>query len=198
MLKEQGIHTQAYDGRSFVGSHCHKYLKTPAYENICESVVRKTVEITNNSDCHAMANDICRDFKTLNSLYAVVHAQRSHTQPLAEKGGDTEDMQNSIDKYMTFFRRRFPGTRISPKQHILEMHCVDFMQSTWLGLGLLGEQGGEEAHALINSIKRRAWGLRSQTDRLMLLMHEHMAHGSCVTCPTVASQTDAKKEKKEE
>ena len=102
VLKEQGIHTQAYHGRPFVGNHCHKYLKTPAYKNICESVVRKTVETTNNSDCHAMANDICRDFKTLNFLYVVVHAQLSHTQPLAEKGCDTEDMQNSIDKYMTF------------------------------------------------------------------------------------------------
>ena len=36
------------------------------------------------------------------------------------------------------------------------MHCVDFMQSTGLDLGLLDEQGGEEAHALINPIKRRA------------------------------------------
>ena len=116
-----------------------------------------------------MANDIRRDFKTLNSLYVVVHAQLSHTQPLAEKGCDTEDMQISIDKYMTVFRRRFPGTRISPKQHNLEMHCVVFMQSTGLGLGLLGEQGGEEAHALISSIKRQAWGLRSET-------------GSCCSC----------------
>ena len=61
-----------------------------------------------------------------------------------------------------------------PKQHILEMHCVDFMQSTGLGFGLPREQGGEEAHALIHSIKRWAWGLHSETDRLMLIMHKHM------------------------
>ena len=91
------------------------YLKTAAYEHIRESVVRKTAETTHDSDCHAMANDICRDFKTLNSLYSVVPTQLSHTQPLAAKGCDIEDMQNSItDEYMTFFRR-FPGTCISPK-----------------------------------------------------------------------------------
>ena len=72
-------------GRLYI--HCHKYLKIPAYEHICESVVRKTVETTNDSDCHAaMANDICRDFQTLNSLYAIVHAQLSHTRSLAGKG----------------------------------------------------------------------------------------------------------------
>ena len=64
-----------------------------------------------------------------------------------------KDMQRSIDEYMAFFRSRFHTARISPKQHILEVHCVDFMQNTGFGLGLLGEQGGE-AHALINLIKQ--------------------------------------------
>ena len=62
-----------------------------------------------------------------------------------------KDMQRSIDEYMAFFRSRFHTARISPKQHILEVHCVDFMQNTGFWLGLLGEQGGEGAHALINS-----------------------------------------------
>ena len=137
-------------GRLYI--HCHKYLKIPAYEHICEShVVRKKVKTTNDSDCH----DISRDSKTLNSLYAVVHAQLSHTRSLAGKGCTWHRRYAEL-KYMAFFRRRFPGTRISPKQHILEMHCADFMQSTGLGLGLLGEQGGEEAHALISTIKHRA------------------------------------------
>lgn len=38
-LKEQSIHTQAHNGRSFVGNYCHKYLK--AYDHICDSVDRE-------------------------------------------------------------------------------------------------------------------------------------------------------------
>ena len=65
-------------GGSFVGNHRHKYLK--AYKHICDSVIRKTIETTGDSECHAVANDICRDFKSLNSLYSVVHTQLSHAQ----------------------------------------------------------------------------------------------------------------------
>ena len=78
VLKEQGILTQAYHGRSFVGNHFHKYLKV--FNHICDGVVRKTIETTDDGECHAVANDICRDFKTLNSLYSVVHTQLLHTQ----------------------------------------------------------------------------------------------------------------------
>ena len=107
-----------------------------------------------------------------------------------------KDMQRSIDEYMAFFRSRFHTARISPKQHISEVHCADFMQNTGFWLDLLGEQGGEEAHALINSIKRRAWGLRSETNRLMLIMHEHMALVSPVLQSQVKLTPPQKKKKK--
>ena len=115
--------------------------------------------------------------ETLNSLYAVVYTQLSHMQSraLAKKGlCDTEDMQNSTDEYVAFFQKKVSWNSHLTKHHIVAMHCVDFMQNTGLGLGLHGEQGEQEADALINSLKRRAWGLRSETDRLMLIMHEHI------------------------
>ena len=129
-----------YHGRYFVSNHCYKYLK--AYDHICDSVVREIIETTDDSECHSVANDICRDFKTLNSLY-YVHTQLSQAQSLTEKGYDIKDMQRSIDEYIAFFRSRFHTAHISPKQHMLDVHCVGFTQNAGFGLGLLGEQMGQ-------------------------------------------------------
>ena len=159
-LKANGICMQAYHGRSFVGNHCHKYLETSVYENICDQVLRKTMEITDNHLLHNLADDISLQFKTLNTLYSVVHKQISPAKPIASN--DMEDLQHSIDRYMAFFRSNFPTVSILPKQHILECHCVDFIRNWGFGLGLHGEQGGEETHAAINQLKRRTWGLKER------------------------------------
>ena len=42
-------------------------------------------------------------------------------------------------------------------------------------LALLGEHGEEETHATVNTLKRRARGLKCEEDRLKVLMSEHLA-----------------------
>ena len=76
---------------------------------------------------------------------------------------------------------------MTPKQHILECHCVDFMKTWRFGLGFLGEQGGEETHAVVNTMKRRTWGLRKETQKLQFIMQEHMALVSLALHAAVAS-----------
>ena len=76
---------------------------------------------------------------------------------------------------MSFYRREFPEVRVIPKQHLLESHCVPWIQRWGFGLCLHGEQGGEETHAAINCLKRRVWGLWSKEQQLRVLMKEHMA-----------------------
>ena len=82
--------------------------------------------------------------------------------------------------YMTFYRARFPEVRIIPKQHVLEAHCVQWIRRWGFGLALHGEQGGEEIHATVNRIQRRAWGMRNYEDRLRLLMKEQLTQASPV------------------
>ena len=56
-------------------------------------------------------------------------------------------------------------------------------------LGLLSEHGGEGAPALIISLKQQAWRLGLESDRLMLIMHEHVALAvsyTHLTLPTTA------------
>ena len=49
------------------------------------------------------------------------------------------------------------------------------MKETRFGLGLLGEQGGEGCHATVNLLKSRTFGLRSEEDKIRLIMTEHQA-----------------------
>ena len=92
------------------------------------------------------------------------------SRALAEKGlCDTEDMQNSTDEYVAFFQKKVSRNSHLTKHHILEMHCVDFMQSTGLGLGLLREQGGEEALTRFDQFNQTAGMATSLRDRLMLI-----------------------------
>ena len=79
---------------------------------------------------------------------------------------------------MTFFRKEFPSTNIIPKQHILEAHCVQFIRSFGFGLGLHGEQGGEEIHATVNKLNDRARGTRNASKRLIILMREQLSAAS--------------------
>ena len=61
------------------------------------------------------------------------------------------------------------------------------MKTLRFGLGLLGKQGGKEIHAVVNTLKRRAWGLGSETQKLQLIMKEHMALVSPALHAAVAS-----------
>ena len=41
-LKHNKIYMQAYHGRSFVGNHCHRYLKEEVCDSVCEIVFSTT------------------------------------------------------------------------------------------------------------------------------------------------------------
>ena len=137
------------------------------------------MEVTDNHNLHREAEDIQVKFLQLNALYSTVHRLISHAKPLPSADEDQEgEIQAAIDRYMAFFRQAFPTTRVLPKQHILECHCVDFMRQWRFGLGLLGEQGGEECHAVVNAIKRRCLGMKQEVAQLMFIIKEQTTMSS--------------------
>ena len=171
VLKKNSITLQAYHGRSMVGNHCHRYLKNDVIDNICNSVVSKTKELVQNEDVISKANQIKEKFKTINQTYAEVHNAVSHCKPISPC--QQENIKTHIETYMSTFRS-LTNTKITPKQHLLECHCAPFIQKWGFGLGLLGEQGGEECHAFVNILKNRTYGVKREEDRLRILMREHM------------------------
>ena len=173
VLRKYKIYPQAYHSRAFIGNHCHKYLMAKVYQGICDSVVTKAEELCDHTSVAVRAQAICDKFKDLNRLFSDVHCRISHPNPVSEE--ETGEMQGMINIYMSFYRREFPEVRVIPKQHLLESHCVPWIQNWGFGLCLHGEQGGEETHATINCLKRRVWGLWSKEQQLRVLMEEHMA-----------------------
>ena len=171
-LKKQKIQMQAYHGRSFVGNHCHRYLKEETYTKVCDSVLINTNTLTISSDIKMVAEKISNKFKELFRLFAKVHQHISHKKPITYEQ-EIKTIEFDIEQYMHYFRQSFPDTSITPKQHILECHCLDFIKKYKCGLGLMGEQGGEECHATINILKSRTYGVQREEDRITLLMNEH-------------------------
>lgn len=70
---------------------------------------------------------------------------------------------------MTFYRKIF-NNKITPKQHILEKHCITWIQTYGFGLAFHGEQGGELIHASVAKLERRAAGIRNREAQLKLIV----------------------------
>ena len=67
---------------------------------------------------------------------------------------------------------------VTPKQHILDAHCADFVKQWRFVLVFHGEQGGESCHATVSLLKRRAWGFQNEEDKLRLIMKEQLTLAS--------------------
>ena len=68
VLNAHKIHTQAYHSRSFIANHCHIYLKENMINDLTDSVVRKTFQLTDDNNIHTLAHDVKQKFLTLNTL----------------------------------------------------------------------------------------------------------------------------------
>ena len=77
-LKEHEICTQAYHSRSFIGNNCNKYLKANVINDLTDSVLRKTFQLTDDNDIHTLADNVKDNLFTLNTLYSSVHQHLCH------------------------------------------------------------------------------------------------------------------------
>ena len=75
-----------------------------------------------------------------------------------------------IEVYINFYRRKFADSSVIQKQPILESHDSVWMQTWGFGMGLHGEQGGEQIHAVINRMKHRVWSVKNPAKKLKLIM----------------------------
>ena len=148
VLNNNKIYVQAYHSGSFVGNHCHKYLKPQVFTQICDSIVSKAKELTTDRGVIVRAQSVCDKFQALNSLFSDVHHRLSHQLPIPSTEAD--EIERCVKLYMSFFRQQFPQVRVTPKQHLLESHCVPWIRKWSFGMALHGEQGGEETHATVN------------------------------------------------
>ena len=114
--------------------------------------MKTTLKWTRNPVIRDKARATKLHFNSLNKAYALVHKDVSHTNPIPP--GSLAEMKTNIDAYMAVYRQHFKN-KIIPKQHILESHCLPFIQKHKMGLGLLGEQDGELIHCTIATLEKK-------------------------------------------
>ena len=170
-LAKHNIIPQSYHSRSFIGNHCHKYLRDDVYKDVTSSIITQTQLSTICQDTIDKAWLIKFQFDDLNFSLSQVHKKISHSKPLT--AANIDDIENDIKKYMTIYRQQFPNKTL-PKHHILEHHCVPFIKLTHFGLGLLGEQGVEASHQSLSKFERRASGIKSEVQRIKFVLETNL------------------------
>ena len=190
-LKEHRIELQAYHGRSFIGNHANKYLKSEVINDIAKSIVRNTCRYTENQEIIEKAKSIASTMKHANLLYAKIHQNISHCQNISSQ--TTESIRSDIMSYLFFYRNRLEQ-KMFPKLHFLEDHCLEWIEMYGVGLGLHSEQGGEQLHKSIKFLEIQNRGIVSEKQRLVTVMRKHFAEA----CPHILSMIPKIRHRKKE
>ena len=161
---------QAYHSRSMVGNHCHKYIQPLVCASICDSIVTKTNELTDDYSKRNTAGKISSQFMKLNQLYCSLHMDICHGNYIPP--AEYDSIQKKLSDYLCFYRQCFPG-KVIPKQHILEDHILPWINKWGVGLALHGEQGGESIHRRFNTLLSTHTGIRNELNKLMAIMRDH-------------------------
>ena len=175
VLQKHGIQRQAYHGGAFVGNHIHKALQKSVIAEITSAPVREIeTHCPNEMVLEQEAKIIERRHNDLMSQYAACSAIFSSSAPVSN------EIENSLDGHIKTFmasaRRevvsRAPGN-ITPKLHLLEDHLLPCIRRFGVGLGLLGEQGGESIHHQLNVLNTTFNSIRNNIDRLKTVVTHH-------------------------
>ena len=175
ILDKHKITPQKFHSRSFIGNHCHRYLKQEVFQDITQFIVNQTEQLTYCPFTIDKAHMLKYDFDSLNARLSKVHSQISHCRPITEQ--QIHEIEHDIQSYMTLYRQLFVN-KTTPKHHILEKHCVPFLRRTRVGLGLTAEQGVEISHQLINKIDKRASGIMSDLQRSKFILEAGLLHNT--------------------
>ena len=106
-------------------------MKNQVFKALTNDIVKTTTNCTNNQELINLAFSIREKFNVLNDAFLEVHQKVSHSRPVPKEA--LPEIQNSIDHYLKLYRRFFPQTVI-PKQHMLEKHCVPWMEMYGFGM----------------------------------------------------------------
>ena len=170
ILEKHNIVPQAYHSRSFIGNHCHKYMTKAVYTNLTKHIVSTAAQLTTDQAVLDQSVYVRTIFDALNEAFSVVHTLVSHTRKIDQSTLDT--IRKAIASYISLYRRHSHNT-ITPKLHMLERHCLPFIERWGFGLGLLGEQGGEMMHANVAKIERRMIGMKDKSANLRAVVRAH-------------------------
>ena len=82
-------------------------------------------------------------------------------------------IEANIRNLLGYYRATWPHKTVTPKLHLLEDHCVDFMLKWRSAFGTYGEQGAESLHATFNSMKISYRSMQPPIKRVTAMLKEH-------------------------
>jgi hypothetical protein len=136
-------------------------------------LIEETKRLTNEFECNASTiairgklTEALKLFSQLSEAYERLHSIISHSRPLTETLID--DAVIAIQDFMAMVRS--DTLKISPKHHLLEHHCIPWMRMYKFGMGLHGEQGGEQLHSTVAKVEVRSRGIRNKIDQARHVM----------------------------
>lgn len=172
VLQKHNIQRQKYFGGAFTGNHVHHALQRKTTHAISHCFVPVV-----GSRCALLLPDallVAERYDKLMTQYADCRQIFSRSDAVDNKTLD--DLDGKVQAFMATARRevveRSRGN-ITPKLHLLERHVVSSMRRFSVGLGLLGEQGGESIHAEFNSLKNTFSSVVRETDRMKMVVKQH-------------------------
>ena len=115
----------------------------------------------------------CR-YSSIMKTYAKVRKVFSSTSNISVS------LLNETEESITFFTQLVrseicvrQGRTITPKLHLLEDQAVPCLQHFNIGLGRLGEQGGESLHHQFKDLERRFGSIKTAKEQLKIITKQH-------------------------
>nr|XP_047131745.1 uncharacterized protein LOC124810629 isoform X1 [Hydra vulgaris]XP_047131746.1 uncharacterized protein LOC124810629 isoform X1 [Hydra vulgaris]XP_047131747.1 uncharacterized protein LOC124810629 isoform X1 [Hydra vulgaris] len=170
------VQRQAYHGKRFIGNYVHKVLKLNSVLDLCNSIPKIVSDLGFiDTDVFIEAKALSEKFVELFSKYAICYnfmnsSEIINNNPLLELVG-------AIGKLISYFRKTWPNESITPKMHLLESHCADFIRNWGLGLDIYGEQGLESMHVEFNSMNSTFCHMKGK-QRLESILSNHYIKNS--------------------
>lgn len=172
VLQRYNIKRQKYFGGAFVGNHVHHALQRNVTHELCHAHV--AIISDRYPDLLPAALTIAERYSKLMTQYADCRAIFSSSAKV--DGVKLADLGGKIEAFMVTARAEIVGRslgHITPKLHLLERHVVTSIRRFGVGLGMLGEQGGESIHAEFNDLSTTFAHVVRDLDRLHMVVKQH-------------------------
>lgn len=128
-------------------------------------------------------------FDKLNDAFRQVYIEISHSNPITDQC-DYEHIDSAITSYMQLYRTQL-SSKVTPKHHILEHHCLPFIRKYKFGLGLHSEHGLEQSHSSIRGAEVAARHIRSKSEKIKYILRRH----NIMTCPVILARKPVKRKR---
>ena len=172
VLQKHNICRQKYFGGTFIGNHIHYALQRQVTHQLTHAHIEVVAE-----RCPEMLFEafiVAERYSKLMTKYADCRDIFSSSSPIDEQ--ILNDLADNISSLMSTARQEIVQRQkgnIRPKLHLLEGHVVSAMRCYGVGLGMLGEQGGESIHAEFNTLAREFKHTVEDLDRLRMIVNQH-------------------------